>query len=176
MSRTPPWTAKQQQECTAAYEKGDSIRAIAASSGFPFGTVHRMLQSAGVQFRPRGGHRSGDPRPPWTADDAKAYRKQYDSGKTIEQVAESSLYAPSTMRVILASAGATFRHTGPGPRRWTDHEAAIFRNRYEAGESAWSIALSSPYDRRTVYKMLHHAGTQMPRPKQAKPADEHAGS
>ncbi len=37
------------------YERGESIRAIAAASGRSYHAVHRALQQAGVRVRSRGG-------------------------------------------------------------------------------------------------------------------------
>lgn len=42
-------------ELKAKYEKGDSIRSLAESSGRSYGGVHRLLLDAGVEFRSRGG-------------------------------------------------------------------------------------------------------------------------
>ncbi|MCP2256330.1 hypothetical protein LX15_000013 [Streptoalloteichus tenebrarius] len=39
------------------YEKGASIRSLAASTGRSYGFVHRILIEAGVQLRGRGGDR-----------------------------------------------------------------------------------------------------------------------
>lgn len=39
----------------AWYENGWSVRRIAEHLGRSYGFVHRMLQEAGVQMRPRGG-------------------------------------------------------------------------------------------------------------------------
>lgn len=38
------------------YEKGASIRALAASTGRSYGFVHRVLSEAGVTLRSRGGN------------------------------------------------------------------------------------------------------------------------
>lgn len=39
----------------AAYERGESIRHIAAELGWSYAGLHGRLRSAGVQMRPRGG-------------------------------------------------------------------------------------------------------------------------
>jgi hypothetical protein len=39
------------------YQGGESIRAIAASTGRSYGFIHRLLTESGVQLRPRGGAR-----------------------------------------------------------------------------------------------------------------------
>lgn len=44
---------------TAEYDRGRSIRDIAASIGRSYGFVHRLLAEAGVDFRTRGGARKG---------------------------------------------------------------------------------------------------------------------
>lgn len=54
MPLQPSWTAREQRKFKEEYEAGATIQAIAASSRYGYGTVHRMLASAGVQFRPRG--------------------------------------------------------------------------------------------------------------------------
>lgn len=41
----------------AAYDSGDTIRAIAAAEGLTYSTVHRGLKAAGVTLRPRSGPR-----------------------------------------------------------------------------------------------------------------------
>jgi IS30 family transposase len=43
------------QEAKSEYESGKTIRAIASESGRSYGTVHRALRRARVQFRARGG-------------------------------------------------------------------------------------------------------------------------
>jgi predicted transcriptional regulator len=39
------------------YTSGESIRALAASTGRSYGFVHRVLTESGVQLRQRGGAR-----------------------------------------------------------------------------------------------------------------------
>lgn len=43
------------RELVVRYEKGESIREIAASAGRSYGFVHRLLSESGVQLRGRGG-------------------------------------------------------------------------------------------------------------------------
>ncbi|MEV7628785.1 helix-turn-helix domain-containing protein [Actinoplanes sp. NPDC089786] len=40
---------------TAAYQRGDSIRTIAATTRRSYANIHAILTDAGVTFRPRGG-------------------------------------------------------------------------------------------------------------------------
>jgi IS30 family transposase len=42
------------QEAKREYDSGKTVRAISAESGRSYGTVHRALQRARVQFRARG--------------------------------------------------------------------------------------------------------------------------
>ncbi|TMR22098.1 transcriptional regulator [Nonomuraea turkmeniaca] len=46
-------------DVTRRYVEGESVRELALSTGRSYGTVHRLLQEAGVELRPRGGR----PRP-----------------------------------------------------------------------------------------------------------------
>lgn len=48
------------RELRNAYEKGASIRDLAASTGRSYGSVHAMLRESGTTMRSRGGpnHRS----------------------------------------------------------------------------------------------------------------------
>lgn len=41
------------------YQKGESIRALAASTGRSYGFVHRLLTESGQALRGRGGARGG---------------------------------------------------------------------------------------------------------------------
>jgi len=43
-------------QMVAAYQQGESIRALAQRHGRAYGSVHRMLEGR-VEFRPRGGAR-----------------------------------------------------------------------------------------------------------------------
>lgn len=47
-------------ELRIAYEKGASIRTLAASTGRSYGSIHGMLRESGTTMRSRGGpnHRS----------------------------------------------------------------------------------------------------------------------
>ena len=47
-------------ELRSAYERGASIRTLAASTGRSYGSVHSMLRESGAAMRSRGGpnHRS----------------------------------------------------------------------------------------------------------------------
>ncbi|MBS9532264.1 transcriptional regulator [Mycobacterium sp. M1] len=47
-------------ELRSAYERGASIRTLAATTGRSYGSVHSMLRESGVAMRGRGGpnHRS----------------------------------------------------------------------------------------------------------------------
>ncbi|HEX2143688.1 MAG TPA: helix-turn-helix domain-containing protein [Glycomyces sp.] len=47
------------EHVTAEYENGQSIRNIASTIGRSYGFVHRLLSEAGVDFRTRGGARTG---------------------------------------------------------------------------------------------------------------------
>jgi predicted nuclease with RNAse H fold len=38
-----------------AYKRGDAIRQICADTGHSYGLVHKLLDEAGITFRPRGG-------------------------------------------------------------------------------------------------------------------------
>ena len=42
-------------ELRTAYERGASIRALAASTGRSYGSVHAMLRESGTRMRSRGG-------------------------------------------------------------------------------------------------------------------------
>nr|WP_170306582.1 helix-turn-helix domain-containing protein [Mycolicibacter kumamotonensis] len=42
-------------ELRNAYERGASIRTLAASTGRSYGSVHSMLRESGVAMRSRGG-------------------------------------------------------------------------------------------------------------------------
>ena len=42
-------------ELRTAYERGASIRTLAASTGRSYGSVHSMLRESGVSMRSRGG-------------------------------------------------------------------------------------------------------------------------
>ncbi|MEU7911344.1 helix-turn-helix domain-containing protein [Microbispora bryophytorum] len=44
-------------ELKRRYADGESIRALAASTGRSYGFVHRLLEEAGALLRPRGGSR-----------------------------------------------------------------------------------------------------------------------
>ncbi|MEV7628783.1 helix-turn-helix domain-containing protein [Actinoplanes sp. NPDC089786] len=50
-------TERQRREnvVVAAYARGDTIRAIAATTGYSYGCIHKVLTDAGVERRPRGG-------------------------------------------------------------------------------------------------------------------------
>ncbi|MFD7080728.1 helix-turn-helix domain-containing protein [Streptomyces sp. NPDC059918] len=50
-----PERARFAAELKKAYLNGTSIRSLAEQTGRSFGWVHRMLDEAGVVFRPRGG-------------------------------------------------------------------------------------------------------------------------
>ncbi len=45
------------KELVRRYNSGESIRALAASTGRSYGFVHRVLTESGVQLRQRGGAR-----------------------------------------------------------------------------------------------------------------------
>ncbi len=47
------------KQLRTGYEKGASIRALAATSGKSYGFVHRLLTEAGVTLRARGGPTRG---------------------------------------------------------------------------------------------------------------------
>lgn len=48
------------EQLAARYRAGESVRVLAASTRRSYGMVHRLLEEAGVEFRPRGGnHKSG---------------------------------------------------------------------------------------------------------------------
>lgn len=49
-------------ELTKRYGAGESIRALAASTGRSYGFVHRILAESGVPLRSRGGATRGRPR------------------------------------------------------------------------------------------------------------------
>lgn len=169
------WTDTELKAAIKAYKGGAPIRAIARSMGFSYAWVHRRLQLAGVQFRSPGNpHPTGTPRT-WTDEPAQAYRKRYEAGESTEQIADSSPYSPHLVYLMLRTVGTTFRHAGRRSRVWTDRDAAMIRNRYEADETIASIVKSTPYARKMVYTMLHYAGAQIPRPR-TKPADEQAES
>lgn len=42
-------------ELAQVYQSGTSVRAIAEDRGRSYGWVHKLLEEAGVTFRPRGG-------------------------------------------------------------------------------------------------------------------------
>ena len=42
-------------ELRSAYERGDSIRALVASTGRSYGSIHSMLLESGTTLRGRGG-------------------------------------------------------------------------------------------------------------------------
>ena len=44
------------KELLAQYEAGRSVRQLCAETGYSIGRVRRLLEDAGVTFRPRGGH------------------------------------------------------------------------------------------------------------------------
>ncbi|MUM22787.1 transcriptional regulator [Mycobacterium sp. CBMA271] len=46
---------EEQVELKSAYEKGASIRVLAAQSGRSYGYIHRALVESGVTLRGRGG-------------------------------------------------------------------------------------------------------------------------
>jgi hypothetical protein len=43
------------QELRSAYESGASIRALVASTGRSYGSIHSMLRESGTTMRSRGG-------------------------------------------------------------------------------------------------------------------------
>jgi len=45
------------QDLVQRYTDGESIRALAASTGRSYGFIHRVLTESGVQLRQRGGAR-----------------------------------------------------------------------------------------------------------------------
>ncbi len=49
-----PLTAADVDRIIAAYESGASVRATAASTGWSYGCVWRVLDRAGVEMRPKG--------------------------------------------------------------------------------------------------------------------------
>lgn len=51
--------AQTTKDFVTRYEKGESIRAIAADSGRSYGFVQGLLKEAGVEFRSRGGATRG---------------------------------------------------------------------------------------------------------------------
>ena len=46
-------------ELLRRYNSGQSIREICAETGYSIGRVRRLLEEAGVEFRPRGGATRG---------------------------------------------------------------------------------------------------------------------
>ncbi|MFJ4627101.1 helix-turn-helix domain-containing protein [Streptomyces sp. NPDC088847] len=68
-----PRMTEQDRTATAArlrqrYEKGSSVRSVAADAGLSYGTAYRLLQSAGTQLRDRAGRLPADQ--PTTRGDA----------------------------------------------------------------------------------------------------------
>lgn len=57
MATTKPNKLRDRQliELRNAYERGASIRTLAASTGRSYGSVHSMLRESGVAMRSRGG-------------------------------------------------------------------------------------------------------------------------
>jgi hypothetical protein len=49
-------------ELLRRYNSGQSIRDICAETGYSIGRVRRLLEEAGVEFRPRGGATRGKKR------------------------------------------------------------------------------------------------------------------
>ncbi len=49
-----PLTTAEADAIIAAYEAGQSIRAVAAATGWSYGCVWRVLDRAGVEMRPKG--------------------------------------------------------------------------------------------------------------------------
>ncbi|WCC79288.1 helix-turn-helix domain-containing protein [Cutibacterium equinum] len=71
------------EELAGRYNEGASIRSLARESGRSYGLVQRLLQEAGVQFRPRGG---ADPASPQT----KAERETVEQESPVEATLKTS--------------------------------------------------------------------------------------
>lgn len=49
-------TEKEARNAVRQYEHGDSVRILAERYGVSYGNIHRVLRTAKVEMRPRGGN------------------------------------------------------------------------------------------------------------------------
>uniref|UniRef100_UPI003F4979ED helix-turn-helix domain-containing protein n=1 Tax=Streptosporangium sp. CA-235898 TaxID=3240073 RepID=UPI003F4979ED len=95
------------------YEAGESLRRIAASTGFSHAAVYRVLKEAGVVFRPAG----GNPVPGGRKEEILA---AYRAGMRIEEILATFRTSEETIRALVEEAGEPRRPRGA--RRRLDWE------------------------------------------------------
>ena len=88
-------------ELQKRYSAGESIRALAASTGRSYGFIHRILAESGVTLRSRGGATRGPPRP-----------------RASPTASSQTVLADGALRLTVDGAGR-HGHAGDGPSAGT---------------------------------------------------------
>jgi transposase-like protein len=104
------------------------------------------------------------PRPfRFSPDEAKEFRRQYEKGASLRQLAKENQCCTSTMKRALIAAGASIRKRNDPLlhlRRFTEQEEREFRRQYEEeGKTVALLAAKNNCSRTTMYNVLLRAGT-----------------
>jgi transposase-like protein len=126
-------TEDNRRALVAAYEAGESIRAIAKRLHTNSSRVMRVLDESGLGWRhPGGKRRFGD-------DEAAEFARAYRSGESLTQIALQHEVSAKVVRDYLIRSGVQIRPLG-APAFWTDERKAEATRRYQAGEQLQDIA------------------------------------
>jgi len=138
----------------ARFVDGASIRTIAAESGISTQTISRWVKDEGLDPMLVAAQRN-------TSRKAHGLRR-YVAGDDVESIAAEANVEPATVELWLADAGIERRESILA-RVEADAARADAVGRYEAGESANSIALSTGLARSKVSAWVRDAGLEVRR-------------
>jgi DNA-binding CsgD family transcriptional regulator len=126
------WTGTPDQRASvvAAYEGGESIRAIARRLKIRAQVIIACLDDAGIVRRHKGA------KPMLGDSEARQIAEAYLSGESAASIGQRFRITPETVRNYLKKEGVPIRPA----RFWTEERKAEAVRRYEAGESQQEIA------------------------------------
>lgn len=144
-------TNDNRRDLVAAYEAGESVRALARRLHTNTSRVMQVLNESGLEDRHPGGRRR------FTDEDAAEFARAYREGASLTDIAGRYKMSTQVLRRYLIRAGVQLRPVGV-PAFWTEKRKAEAARRYQAGEKMSAIAAAMGCGRSTLAGTLIELG------------------
>lgn len=146
-------TERTRRDLIAAYEAGESIRAIAKRFRVRTNRVTQVLNESGPDWRHPGGRRR------FSDEDAAEFARAYQAGEGLVQIGKRYEVSAKIVRDYLVRAGVQLRPVG-APAFWTEERKAEATRRCQAGEQLKDIAAVMGCGAATLARTLQELGVR----------------